>query len=138
MGLCPLVPRAVDANGDASKDAPTVTTYNIPDAAGVFSNAMPLIMTYGWSGSVFKLLKTVGPAFVDEQSADAPLSLCGIITRLRVGGVQRLDGAVHAIQPGPPFRDYCNTRRRVASNTATLNGFCKMAAALSVDFGSTA
>ncbi len=105
---------------------------------------MPLIMTYGWSGSVFKLLKTVGPAFVDEQSADAPISLRRMITisfhdsDCGWGRVQHLDGAVHAIQIGPPFRDYCNTRRRVASSTATLNGFCRMAAALSVDFGSTA
>jgi hypothetical protein len=52
--------------------------------------------------------------------------------------VQHLDGAVHAVQTRPPFCDYCNTRRRVASSTATLNGFCRMAAALSVDFGSTA
>ena len=34
-------------------------------------NAMPLIMTHGWPGSVFELLKTVGPLTDPTAMADA-------------------------------------------------------------------
>ena len=36
-------------------------------------NAMPLIMTYGWPGSVFELLKTVGP--LRKRTAGLPQTL---------------------------------------------------------------
>ena len=36
------------------------------------ANAMPLIMTHGWPGSVIELLDTVGPADRSDQRTAAP------------------------------------------------------------------
>jgi hypothetical protein len=85
---------------------------------------------------------SMGHGYLRWQTTIGLRCACGTASRIELDKRPVYEARRQMSSDRPPLtrssKTYCNTRRRVASSTATLNGFCKMAAALCVDFGSTA